>query len=97
MVVLPEPAGMTAVGWHTAAIAVLMAVWWMTEALPLPVTALLPLVTPPNAVVFGSGKDTIAQMIRAGLLLEILFLPLITLLAYSLLPIVFGVELATNR
>ena len=28
----------------TAAIAVLMAVWWMTEALPLPVTGLLPLV-----------------------------------------------------
>jgi sodium-dependent dicarboxylate transporter 2/3/5 len=28
----------------TAAIAVLMAVWWMTEAVPLPVTSLLPLV-----------------------------------------------------
>lgn len=28
----------------TAAIAVLMAVWWMTEALPLPATGLLPLV-----------------------------------------------------
>ena len=28
----------------TAAIAVLMAVWWMTEAIPLPVTSLLPLV-----------------------------------------------------
>ena len=28
----------------TAAIAVLMALWWMTEAVPLPVTALLPLV-----------------------------------------------------
>lgn len=36
--VLPEPAR------RTAAIAVLMATWWMTAAIPLPVTALLPLV-----------------------------------------------------
>ncbi|MBP88443.1 MAG: anion transporter [Planctomycetaceae bacterium] len=28
----------------TAAIAVLMAVWWMTEAVPLPITSLLPLI-----------------------------------------------------
>lgn len=31
----------------TAAIAVIMGVWWMTEALPLPATALLPLVALP--------------------------------------------------
>lgn len=34
----------------TAAVAVLMGVWWMTEALPIPVTALVPLVVFP---VFG--------------------------------------------
>ncbi|MBC8352139.1 MAG: DASS family sodium-coupled anion symporter [Planctomycetes bacterium] len=33
----PEP-------WVVAAIAVLMAIWWMTEAVPLPVTSMLPLV-----------------------------------------------------
>jgi sodium-dependent dicarboxylate transporter 2/3/5 len=54
---------------------------------------LLPVATPPNAIVYGSNMLTIPQMIRAGLLLEILFLPLITLLAYSLLPIAFGVDL----
>lgn len=43
MLALPGPAGLSDDGWKTAAVAVLMAVWWMTEALPIPVTALLPL------------------------------------------------------
>jgi sodium-dependent dicarboxylate transporter 2/3/5 len=30
--------------WKTAAVAILMAVWWMTEALPIPATAMIPLV-----------------------------------------------------
>lgn len=38
----------------TAAVAVLMAVWWMTEALPIAATSLLPLVAFP---VFGSGVE----------------------------------------
>lgn len=44
MVVLPAPAGLSPEGWRAAAVAVLMAFWWMTEALPIPATALLPLV-----------------------------------------------------
>lgn len=32
---------------NVAAVATLMAVWWMTEALPLPATALVPLVAFP--------------------------------------------------
>ena len=38
------PEGLTVSAWHTAAMAVLMAVWWATEAVPIAVTALLPLV-----------------------------------------------------
>lgn len=41
---LPPPAGMSPEAWRVAAVAGLMAVWWITEALPLPATALLPLV-----------------------------------------------------
>src|SRR3712207_916531 len=42
MLLLPAPAGMTPAAWHTTAIIVLMAAWWMTEALPLTATALVP-------------------------------------------------------
>lgn len=41
----PEGLGITA--WRTAAVGVLMAVWWATEAVPIAVTALLPLVVFP--------------------------------------------------
>ena len=41
----------------TAAIAVLMGVWWMTEAIPIPATALLPLVVFPTLVDDVSVSD----------------------------------------
>lgn len=40
----PAPSGLSAPGWATAALAVWMAIWWMTDAIPLFVTALLPLI-----------------------------------------------------
>lgn len=42
--VIPAPEGLSQQGWWTAAIGIWMAVWWMTEALPLAVTAMLPLI-----------------------------------------------------
>jgi len=44
---LPVPEGMTSPAWRTAGLGLLMAVWWISEALPIPVTALLPLVLLP--------------------------------------------------
>jgi solute carrier family 13 (sodium-dependent dicarboxylate transporter), member 2/3/5 len=44
MVISSPPEGLSPEGWHTAAIAVLMATWWATEVIPIPITALLPLV-----------------------------------------------------
>ncbi len=41
------PAGMPAEAWLVAGLVVWMAVWWMTEAVPLTVTALLPFVVLP--------------------------------------------------
>ncbi|WP_168452369.1 SLC13 family permease [Sphingopyxis microcysteis] len=47
MLALPAPAGMETTAWHVAAMTVLMAIWWMTEAMPLTVTALLPFLLVP--------------------------------------------------
>jgi len=45
---LPAPGSLSPEGWRTASVAVLMAVWWMTEAIPIPATSLLPLVLFPS-------------------------------------------------
>ncbi|NNE71862.1 MAG: DASS family sodium-coupled anion symporter [Rhodothermales bacterium] len=57
VLILPAPEGMTAAAWMTAGIAGLMATWWMTEAIPIPATALLPLVLFP-LVDAGSMRET---------------------------------------
>ncbi len=43
MLLLPAPAGLPGPAWRVAAVGVLMAVWWVTEAIPIPATSLLPL------------------------------------------------------
>jgi solute carrier family 13 (sodium-dependent dicarboxylate transporter), member 2/3/5 len=47
MLITPAPAGMQSSAWHVAALTILMATWWMTQALPLTVTALLPFLALP--------------------------------------------------
>ena len=39
----PPPEGLSQSGWYVSGVVLLMASWWATEALPLPVTALVPL------------------------------------------------------
>ena len=42
--VIAPPAGMSPEAWRATGVGLLMATWWITEAVPIPVTALLPLV-----------------------------------------------------
>ena len=56
MLVLPAPEGMPLLAWRTAALTLLMAVLWMTEALPLTATALLPFLVLPLMGVMKTGE-----------------------------------------
>ncbi|KGX92956.1 anion transporter [Pontibacillus halophilus JSM 076056 = DSM 19796] len=54
---------------------------------------MLPVATPPNAVVFGSGYLRIPDMVRAGIWLNVAAIFVLSLAIYLLLPLVWGVDL----
>ncbi len=58
LLLVPAPEGLSQAGWHTAAVAALMGIWWITEALPIPVTALVPIVLFPVLNVVSIGEAT---------------------------------------
>ncbi|MDZ7716075.1 MAG: anion permease [Balneolaceae bacterium] len=51
---------------------------------------MLPVATPPNAIVYGSERIQIPEMAKAGIWLNILFMFLISLAAYFFAPLVFS-------
>jgi len=68
----------------------------MTLLIPAALAAtcafMLPVGTPPNAIVFSSGTVTIAQMARGGLVLNLVGILLITAFCYALGGLAFGLK-----
>src|SRR3990172_6150746 len=56
LVVMSPPEGMSVQAQRVAAAAVLMAIWWITEAIPIPATSLLPVALFPTLGVLGSAE-----------------------------------------
>jgi sodium-dependent dicarboxylate transporter 2/3/5 len=54
---------------------------------------MLPVGTPPNAIVYGSGLITLPEMARAGILLNLTLVPVVVALLLLLGPMVFGIEM----
>jgi sodium-dependent dicarboxylate transporter 2/3/5 len=53
---------------------------------------MLPVATPPNAVVFGSGYLSIEDMVKKGFWLNVLSIFLLTLIVYFILPLIWNLS-----
>lgn len=62
MMVTPPPEGLSREAWITASLGVLMVIWWVSEALPIAATALLPLVVLPLTGVSPMREASAAYM-----------------------------------
>jgi sodium-dependent dicarboxylate transporter 2/3/5 len=54
----PVPDGLSPAGWTMLGVAVWMAAWWITEAIPIPATALLPIVLFPPLQIMSASSVT---------------------------------------
>jgi len=70
MLMLPAPAGLSVAAWNAGAVALFMAFWWITEAIPIYATALVPMalfpllgILPARETAINYGHDLILMMI----------------------------------
>lgn len=56
---------------------------------------MLPVGTPPNAIIYGTGKLKIIEMIKAGFWVNIVAIIIIILCVYYLVPLVWGIDLSS--
>ena len=103
MQLAPAPEGMQEAAWNVAttatflpviaALAVAMGVEEMMLLVPAAMGAsmafMMPVATPPNAIVFGGGHLTIPDMAKAGFWINISAIVVITTLVWFLVPMLF--------
>jgi len=66
-------------------------VWLMLPAvLSASCAFMFPVATPPNAIIFGSGRVKVFEMVRVGLVLNILGVIVISGVSYYLIPYIYG-------
>ena len=53
---------------------------------------MLPVATPPNAVVFGSGYLKIGDMVKKGIWMNLISILILTIIVYYVLPVLWGFE-----
>ena len=53
---------------------------------------MLPVATPPNAIVFGSGYLKIEDMVKKGIWMNILSIALLTAFVYFMLPLIWNLN-----
>ena len=68
----------------------------VTAAVTASCAFMLPVATPPNAVVFGSGYLKIIDMARAGFILNVFGIVFVGLAVYYFLPLVWGIDLLST-
>jgi sodium-dependent dicarboxylate transporter 2/3/5 len=78
LLLLPAPAGLQPAAWKAIALAVLMLTWYISEAMPLPVTALLPMVLLPllglvtdMKKVFAPYADPVVYLFMGGFVIAL--------------------------
>ena len=80
-----------------AGLAIALEVHPLTLMVPAAMAAncafMLPVGTPPNAIVFGTNKISIQEMAKTGFALNIAAVVLIVIFVYLLMPLIFGIDL----
>ncbi len=56
---------------------------------------MMPVATPPNAIVFGSGRIKVSEMAKVGVVLNLLGVLVVTAVVYLLATVVFGIDPGT--